>query len=133
MNASLEGGTPTRRPHGGLEQAVVNELRQHPDGLSARTVRESFDVPRPALTTVMTVLDRLRRKGVVDRSRGIDGLYRFQIVSALPSAAAEGMLDALLASGDRAAVLTHFTGRLTADDLEILRRTLAAPGGRVDR
>lgn len=133
MNPPLEGRAPTRRPHGSLEHAVMAELRRHQVGRSARSVQESFDEPHPALTTVMTVLDRLRRKGVVDRSRGADGVYRFQVVSAQPSAAAEGMLDALLASGDRAAVLTHFTGRLTADDLEILRRTLATPGDRAGR
>lgn len=61
------------RPRGQLEQAVLDVLwSAGPDGLTAREVLDRCDEPRPALTTVLTVLERLGRKGGVLRDEQAD-------------------------------------------------------------
>ncbi len=63
---------------GELEQAVMDILWNRPDPLSVRDVHEMLAHDRDlAYTTVMTVLDRLAKKGFVVRN--LDGrawLYR---------------------------------------------------------
>lgn len=57
---------------GDLERAVMEHLwassAEHPDGATVREVLERFEGQREiAYTTVMTVLDRLAKKKVVER------------------------------------------------------------------
>jgi predicted transcriptional regulator len=63
---------------GELEQAVMDILWNRPEALSVRDVHELLALDRDlAYTTVMTVLDRLSKKGLV--LRNLDGrawLYR---------------------------------------------------------
>lgn len=57
---------------GELEQAVMDILWSRPDALSVRDVHELISADRDlAYTTVMTVLDRLAKKGAAVRS--LDG------------------------------------------------------------
>ncbi|PCN49463.1 transcriptional regulator [Curtobacterium sp. 'Ferrero'] len=114
------------RPRGQLEQAVLDALWSADDGLSARQVLDAFPEPRPALTTVLTVLDRLRRKGQVERQTHDDAPLTFRATSSREEQTASLMSDALAAAGDREAALLRFTGSLASDDLEVLRRALDA-------
>jgi len=76
-----------------------------------------------ALTTVMTMLARLEKKGFVTRDRGTrPHLYR--PVSSRSDHVAELMHQVLGTSADRDAVLTRFVGQVTPDEAAILRRLL---------
>lgn len=114
-----------RRPHGALKATVVDILLRSDRALSAQEVRRRFTEADgvPALTTVLTVLDRLRRAGEVERSTGTDDDV-FALSSADSDIAAETMLDTLLRTSDRSGALMRFAGALDAQDTDVLRRAL---------
>lgn len=91
-----------------------------------RTVR---DVVRTldddlAYTTVMTVLNRLYGKGLVERRKdGRAWAYRPRVTQNDYAAAA--MSEALTASGDRRGTLLRFIGRLPSEEQTALRERLA--------
>ena len=95
-------------------------------GLTARQVLDAFPEPRPALTTVLTVLDRLGRKGRVEREQHDDAPLTFRAANSREEQTASLMSNALAAATDREAALLQFTGALASDDLEVLRRALDA-------
>lgn len=111
---------------GELERAVMDVLW---DRGSPATVRDVADLLRDrelAYTTVMTVLDRLAGKGMVERERaGRAWVYR-------PAASREAyiaqlMLDALDLAGSRDAALVRFARSVSGSEAEILRAALADP------
>jgi predicted transcriptional regulator len=76
-----------------------------------------------AHTTVMTVLDRLAKKGFLLRER--DGrAWRYRPVASRASYVAELMLGALELTGDRNAALAHFARSVSGDEAAVLRRAL---------
>ena len=94
--------------------------------LSARTICDSFppEGPAPALTTILTVLDRLSIKGVVTKSpHGANGAV-FAATDSEPTFIADAMESALHSSSDRGAALLRFAGSLGSQDAELLRRAL---------
>lgn len=109
---------------GELERAVMNVLWDRGDPASVRDVARALSERDLAYTTVMTVLDRLSRKGFVQRERaGRAWLYR-------PSASREAyiaqlMLDALDLTGDRDAALTRFARSVPTPDAQVLSQALA--------
>ncbi|WP_022906068.1 BlaI/MecI/CopY family transcriptional regulator [Curtobacterium sp. B18] len=114
------------RPRGQLEQAVLDALWSADGGLSARRVLDAFPEPRPALTTVLTVLDRLGRKGQVEREQHDDAPLTFRATNSREEQTASLMSNALAAATDREAALLQFTGSLASDDLDVIRRALDA-------
>ena len=87
------------------------------DGAGARAPREL------AITTVLTVLDRLRRKGLVRRERsGRAHLYQASV--SREAYVADLMVEALGQAPDRSAALTRVLGSVTPDDTDHLRRAL---------
>jgi predicted transcriptional regulator len=77
-----------------------------------------------AYTTVMTVLERLRHKGRVERTK-VGRAYRYR-----PAVTAEDYVSGLLSkalddAADRSAVLVRFAGTLTDDEVHALRDALA--------
>lgn len=90
------------------------------------TVREvSTGLPERSLahTTVMTVLDRLAKKGFVRRNR--DGrAWRYRPAATRESYVAELMLTALDQTGDRSAALAAFAQSVTGAEAEVLREAL---------
>lgn len=95
--------------------------------LTVRDVHEavaaSHDV---AYTTVMTVMDRLARKEMLDQQR--DGrAYRYRARATrgeMTAALMRGALDDI-GRQDRAGALVAFVGEASADDLDALRAALA--------
>ncbi len=83
--------------------------------LTVRQVHERLSARRDlAYTTVMTVLDRLAKKGVVTQERA-DRAYRYAAAQTREEMTAALMLDALSAAPDgatRDAALAHFVGRV---------------------
>jgi predicted transcriptional regulator len=99
---------------GDLEREVMTQLWNAGEPLTVRQVHEVLSRDRDlAYTTVMTVLDRLAKKGVVTQQRA-DRAYRYAPAQTREEMTAALMLDALSAAPDgvRDAALAHFVGRL---------------------
>ena len=80
--------------------------------------------PKPALTTVLTTLERLRGKALVSRER--EGrVYVYRAVVAREHLVAVTMLAALEDSADRGGALTRFVEEVAPQDLTALRQALA--------
>lgn len=91
--------------------------------LTAREVGRLIEDRDLAPTTVMTVLDRLTRKGFLERTR--DGrAWRYEPAETRDSYVAELMLEALGMTGDRSAALTRFAQAVSGPEAEILRKAL---------
>jgi predicted transcriptional regulator len=117
---------------GDLERAVMDVLWDRAagprtgtaTGVTVREVAEALRERELAYTTVMTVLDRLAGKGMVEREReGRAWSYR-------PAASREAhiarlMLDALDLAGSRDAALVRFARSVTGTEAEVLRAALA--------
>ena len=102
---------------GDLERDVMTQLWNAGEPLTVRQVHESLSRDRElAYTTVMTVLDRLAKKGVVTQQKA-DRAYRYAPAQTREEMTAAVMLDALSASADRDAALAHFVGQLPPDAL----------------
>lgn len=99
---------------------------------SPLTVREvAEELPDHAYTTVLTVLDRLRRKQLVRRSE--DGrAHRYEAVASHGAYTAELMHEALGTAPDREAVLVRFAETVSPAEASLLRAALAdaRPGGK---
>lgn len=95
---------------------------------TVRQVHETLCARRElAYTTVMTVLQRLARKDLVEQIRD-DRAHRYAPTHGRDELVAGLMVDALdqaVDSGDRHAALVHFVERVGADEAEALRRALA--------
>jgi predicted transcriptional regulator len=118
---------------GHLERAVLQVLWERASPAAARDVlaalgqRAGADDGAPrelAITTVLTVLDRLRRKGLVRRERS-GRAHLYQAAVSREAYVADLMLEALGQAPDRSAALTRFLGSVTPDDTDHLRRALA--------
>jgi len=106
-----------------LERAVMEALWGAPDGLSAADVVATLPGRALAVTTVLTVLERLRRKGMVDRAR--DGrAFVYRAATEREALVARAMLSALGDSADRALAISRFVDGMPAEDVEALRRAL---------
>jgi predicted transcriptional regulator len=105
---------------GDLERDVMAQLWDAREPLTVRQVHERLSSGRDiAYTTVMTVLDRLAKKGVVLQERA-DRAYRYAPAQTREEMTAALMLDALSDAPDEAsrdAALAHFVGRLGPDAL----------------
>ncbi|GLZ55866.1 hypothetical protein Acsp07_54830 [Actinomycetospora sp. NBRC 106378] len=111
---------------GELERAVMAQLWSAEEPLTVRDVHDRLE-RELAYTTVMTVLGRLAKKGLVRQER--DGkAYRYAAASSREQMAAELMLDALGDVGeDRTAALVAFVDRVGPEEAATLRRALDTP------
>jgi predicted transcriptional regulator len=114
-----------QRPRGELEAAIMDVLWDADEPVTAKDVVSRIPDPRPALTTVLTVLDRLGQKGLVVRFDEARALT-FAPARSRTDHAASLMSGALAATKDREAALLRFAGTLDGDDLTALRRALGA-------
>jgi predicted transcriptional regulator len=108
---------------GDLERAIMEVLWRTDSALTVRQV--SNGLPQSlAHTTVMTVLDRLAKKGFARRER--DGrAWRYRPAATREAYVAELMLTALDQTGDRDAALARFAASVTGAEAEVLREALA--------
>lgn len=119
-------GTLIRVALGELERAVMAQLWSAEAPLTVRDVHDRLE-RELAYTTVMTVLGRLAKKGLVRQER--DGkAYRYAAASSRDQMAASLMLDALGDVGaDRTAALVAFVDQVGPQEVEALRRALDTP------
>lgn len=121
------------RNFGELEARIM-ELMWAADG--PRTVREVHtelaDERAIAYTTVMTVMDKLHRKGWLDREP-VGRAYAYVPRQSKEHYTADLMNEALAASSDRGATLVAFLEQLTAAESRALRAALDQRGDRPRR
>lgn len=111
---------------GDLERAVMEHLWGSEAGATVREVHTALEAEREiAYTTVMTVLDRLAKKGVVERER--EGrAWRYTAARSRESLSAETIrhtVDHL--ETDRRAAMLHFLDDATPEEIEDLKAALA--------
>jgi predicted transcriptional regulator len=108
---------------GDLERAIMDVLWDSNAPLTVREVSARLTERNLAHTTVMTVLDRLAKKGFAKRQR--DGrAWRYCPAATRETYVAELMLTALEQTGDRTAALTRFAESVSGVEAEVLRDAL---------
>lgn len=112
---------------GELERGVMDQLWSSAQAQSVREVHAVLTRDRDlAYTTVMTVLDRLAKKGLVERERS-GRAYLYRPAQSREELTAEVMHTALDRDGtNRTAALVAFVERVSAEEAEALRKALAA-------
>jgi predicted transcriptional regulator len=108
---------------GELERAVMDVLWAAGAPLSVRDVVERLSGRQLAYTTVMTILDRLARKGALCRTRA-GKAWMYTAADSREGFITSLMLDALGLTSDRHAALAHFARTVDADGAEALRGAL---------
>lgn len=119
------------RDFGELEARIMESLWAAHGPLTVRDVLTELLEERPlAYTTVMTVMDKLHRKGWLTRE-SVGRAYAYSPRQSKEHYTAELMNDALAASSDRQATLVAFLEQLTPAESATLRDVLAEqPTGR---
>jgi predicted transcriptional regulator len=113
---------------GELERAIMDVLWEASESLTVRQVSERLTDRDLAHTTVMTVLDRLSKKGFARRQR--DGrAWRYRAAESREAYVTELMLSALDQTGDRQAALARFVRSVSGSEARALRIALETLGG----
>jgi predicted transcriptional regulator len=108
---------------------------QSPGGVTVREVHDAIGIDRGlAYTTLMTVLDRMAKKDLVNRER--DGrAWRYTPAASRDALTSQTLHHALgeLSGGERRSALLHFLDESTPEEIDELRAALAelesrAPG-----
>lgn len=116
---------------GELEKAVMTHLWDVGEPQTVRQVHAALSARRNlAYTTVMTVLQRLARKNLVQQHRS-DRAHRYTPTHTRDEMVADLMVDALsngTESGERVGALVRFVQQVTPDEAQALRTALDALG-----
>ncbi|GGM25078.1 hypothetical protein GCM10012279_49370 [Micromonospora yangpuensis] len=104
---------------------MLRVLREHAEAMNAKEIQEVVTGRTPAYTTLLTALDRLHKKGQVERVGESPRKMRFRPVLSGEEHASTTMLSALDDATDRHAALLRFAGNLNPDDLAMLRRAIS--------
>ena len=119
----IAGTLTTVNRLGDLERAIMDVLWETDTSLTVREVSARLTERNLAHTTVMTVLDRLAKKGFARRER--DGrAWRYCPAATRETYVTELMLTALDQTGDRTAALTRFAQSVSGVEAEVLRDAL---------
>jgi predicted transcriptional regulator len=111
-------------PHlGDLERAIMGVLWAAGGPVTAKTVSDELGDRTLAITTVLTVLSRLERKGLVVRSRG-ERAHTYAAIASREEHVAELMREALGTADDRDGALVRFVGGASEAEIDALRRAL---------
>ncbi|MGI8720915.1 MAG: BlaI/MecI/CopY family transcriptional regulator [Geodermatophilaceae bacterium] len=115
------------RGFGDLETLVMDRLWTAGGSGTVREVFEQLRLDREiAYTTVLSTMDNLYRKGHLSRER--EGkAHRYQTILSHAEHAAHLMRHALSGEPDSEAVLTHFVGEMSKDELVRLEEILSRP------
>lgn len=110
---------------GELERTVMEDMWSADVPLTAYDVRDHLEAHERtlAVTTVLTVLSRLEKKGFVSSDRTARP-HHFSPVASRAEHMAELMHEVLGGVGDRAAVLERFVGGVSEEDAAVLRTLL---------
>ena len=118
---------------GELERTVMDLLWGTQEAMTANTLRDALALAPAgtaegkelAVTTVLTVLSRLEKKGLVERERDTRP-HRYRAVTSREDHTAELMHEVLVTAPDREAVLARFIGSVSESEASTLRRLLGS-------
>lgn len=116
-----------RRPMGSLEADVLDVLWRADGPLTPAQVLDDLNADL-AYTTVMTILSRLWRKGLADRTKQ-GRAYAYAASLSESDLAASRMRDALSGTSDRTATMSRFVDGLNKREAAALRALLDEAGG----
>ncbi len=118
------GEAMSRRPMGSLEAAILEVLWDSDDGLKPGDVLDRLEIePVVSYSTVLTILRRLWKKGLVTRSK--DGkAYLYRPTRSREEQVAQAMSEAFSGAADPSAALGHFVEQLSAEQTSALKRLL---------
>ncbi|OMH33171.1 BlaI/MecI/CopY family transcriptional regulator [Tersicoccus sp. Bi-70] len=115
---------------GDLERSIMDQLWSSADPMTATTLRDrlaespdSAEGRELAVTTVLTVLSRLEKKGLVARSR-TSRPHQYRAISTREAHTVSLMNEVLGQAPDRDAVLSRFVGSMSEEDASLLRQIL---------
>jgi predicted transcriptional regulator len=109
------------REFGELEMAIMNVMWAANTPCTTREVRERMRYGRPvAYTTVMTVMDILYRKGVLQRVKH-GRAWQYWPVERREEHDARVMTEVLRSGGDEAVTMRHFLEGVSDDELDRFR------------
>jgi predicted transcriptional regulator len=116
---------------GDLERRVMEQLWTTQEPQSVREVHAALTRDRElAYTTVLTVLDRLAKKGLVNRESA-GRAYHYSPAQSREQLVADVMHDALPGGeSDRTAALVAFVEGVTPEEADTMRAALAKLEGR---
>ncbi|MFE3448894.1 BlaI/MecI/CopY family transcriptional regulator [Nonomuraea sp. NPDC059194] len=120
------------RALGDLEATIMDRMWSYHRPASVRDVLEDLRREREiAYTTVMTVMDKLHKKGLL-RRQPVGKAYVYETVTSKEAYTAGLMRETLASSGNQAATLVHFLERLTPEESAALESALQVypPKGR---
>ncbi|RFA15629.1 transcriptional regulator [Subtercola boreus] len=120
---------------GDLERSIMERLWQSDAPVSAAELREDLEHKTSAgkelaLTTMLTVLSRLERKGFVARDRKVRPHLYFAVTTRADHTA-ELLQQVLGAEPDREAALARFVGQVSPQEADTLRQLLEKRAGSV--
>jgi predicted transcriptional regulator len=127
-----EKGDRVVRSLGDLESAIMDRLWSYHRPASVRDVLEDLRRGREiAYTTVMTVMDKLYKKGLLKRHPQ-GKAYVYEPLISKEAYTAQQMRETLARSGNQAATLVHFLERLNPEESRALEAALQVfpPRGR---
>jgi predicted transcriptional regulator len=112
------------RQLGDLEAQVMDRIWRRGRPVLVRDIVEDLTAERTlAYTTVMTVMDKLHRKGWLRREpRG--RAYIYEALASRESYTARLMRDAWATSDNQAVAFVHFLEQLSEEEARALRRAL---------
>ncbi len=109
---------------GDLESTIMDRMWSYRRPASVRDVLEDLRRDREiAYTTVMTVMDKLHKKGLL-RRQALGKAYIYEPVLTKEAFTAQQMRETLANSGNQAATLVHFLERLTPEESAALEAAL---------
>ena len=115
---------------GELERAIMEVIWAADGPVTGRAVVDELTRNRSlAYTTVLTVMDRLVRKGMLRRQRH-GRAHTYQAATTRAAYTAELMASVLGSSQDRPAVLLHFVEQIPPDQAVALQAALDAARNR---
>ena len=108
-------------------QLQIMEIFWRQGGLSVREVHAALPLPRPAYTTVQTLIGRLESKGALKRTRKIGNAYIFEAGVSREAGQNRVLDDILSLFGGRPSLLMSRlveSGKLTLDDVQDAKKRL---------
>ena len=114
----------TQRNRGELEADIMTILWQNNVAMTAKEVQAQFTEKIPAITTLITVLDRMCVKGQVVKNSTGGRSQTFAAAQSRIDHVASTMTSALQSADDQVAALLHFAGSLSEEDRAFLRKAI---------
>lgn len=115
--------TPQRN-RGELEADIMSILWQTNEPMTAKEVQSQFNENVPAITTLITVLDRMCAKGQVIKEATGGRSYTFTAAQSRIAHVTSTMNNALQSADDHGAALLLFAGSLSDEDRAFLRKAI---------